>query len=245
MRLERTAIGDLNRVMRLERAVIGDLEAARRLERAADGDLGGETLLRLPTMGSGRPAIALVRYARPKGRRVTNKTEAERRDAAQWGAVEEAVELLHEERSREALVELRNVLQADPKNAYAYYFLGVAFFATGEVEAARDAYGACLKLAPDHLGAGVAMCHVLRILGDVRGSIRQGMATLSKAPGDAETFYALGLAYHARGDDIAATRYLEAFLAAKPEFQLAVEARQLLAKISGVEDASRDPDDDA
>jgi len=174
---------------------------------------------------------------------VTSKTEAERRDAAQWAAVEEAVELLHEERSREALVELRRVLQTDPKNAYAYFFLGVAFFTSGEIEAARDAYGACLKLAPDHLGASVAMCHVLRILGDLRGAVRQGMATLSKAPADPEALYALGLAHHARGDDIAATRCLEAFLAAKPEFELAVQARDLLAKMNGVEDESDEDDD--
>ena len=41
-------------------------------------------------------------------------------------AVEEATELLHEERFREALLELRRVLQGDPKNPYAYYFLGIA-----------------------------------------------------------------------------------------------------------------------
>ena len=69
---------------------------------------------------------------------MTTKTEAERRDATQWTAVEEAVELLHEERSREALVNLRDVLRSDPKNAYAYFFLGVAFFTTGEIAAARD-----------------------------------------------------------------------------------------------------------
>jgi thioredoxin-like negative regulator of GroEL len=175
---------------------------------------------------------------------VTNKTEAERRDASQWTAVEEAVELLHEERSREALIELREVLKADPKNAYAYFFLGVAFFTSGEIEAARDAYAACLKLAPDHLGANVATCHVLRILGDLRSAVRQGMATLSKAPGDPDALYALGLAHHARGDDVAATRCLEAFLAAKPEFELSVQVRELLAKMNGVEDESSEDDDD-
>ena len=60
-----------------------------------------------------------------------------------------------------------------PKNAYAYFFLGVAFFSTGEIAPARDAYSACLKLAPDHLGARVAMSHVLRILGDLRGAVRE------------------------------------------------------------------------
>ena len=49
-------------------------------------------------------------------------------DAAHWTEVEEATELLHEERYREAMVELRRVLQHDPKNPYAYYYLGIAFY---------------------------------------------------------------------------------------------------------------------
>jgi cytochrome c-type biogenesis protein CcmH/NrfG len=184
-----------------------------------------------------------VRYALRKDA-VTTKTEADRRDGAQWTAVEEAVELLHEERFREALVNLRDVLRADPKNAYAFFFLGVAFFTTGEIPAARDAYAACLKLAPDHLGARVAMCHVLRIAGDLRGSVRQGMTALSQAPGDPDSLHALGLAHHARGDDVAATRYLEAFLATKPEFEVASQARELLAKMNGVEPEGDDDDDE-
>jgi Flp pilus assembly protein TadD len=163
---------------------------------------------------------------------VTGETEAKGQDAAHWAAVEEAVELLHEERHREALVELRGVLQANAKNAYAYFFLGVAFFETGEVEAARDAHLACLKLAPGHLGARVALCHVLRILGDLRGAVRQGMTALSQAPGDADALYALGLAHHARGDDGVATGYLEAFLATAPELDVVVQVRGLLAAIN-------------
>jgi Flp pilus assembly protein TadD len=163
-------------------------------------------------------------------------------DKDPWSAVEEATELLHEERFREALVELRRVLEADPQNPYAYYFLGIAFFEVGEIEPARDAYASCLRLAPAHLGARVALCHVLRMLGDVRGAIREGMAALSSAPGDAEALYAVGLAYHARGDEQAAKKYLETFLATGPEFEVAVETRALLAAIGGEAPGSEDDD---
>jgi tetratricopeptide (TPR) repeat protein len=156
-----------------------------------------------------------------------------REDPAHWTDVEDATELLHEERYREALVELRRVLEHDPKNPYAYFFLGVAFFEVGELEAARDAYRACLKLAPKHLGARVALTHVLRQLGDVRAAIREGMAALSQSPGDGDALYALGLAHHARGDDAAARKYLEAFLETSPEFEVAVETRGLLAELGG------------
>lgn len=79
---------------------------------------------------------------------MTPKTDDEQRDGIRWSAVEEATELLHEERFKEALVELRRVLQSDPRNAYAYYFIGIALFEVGEIEPARDAYIACLSLLP-------------------------------------------------------------------------------------------------
>jgi tetratricopeptide (TPR) repeat protein len=154
------------------------------------------------------------------------------RDAGYWSAVEEATELLHEERFREAMEELRTVLRADPTNPYAYYFLGIAFFEVGEMEPSRDAYTACLKLAPGHLGARVALCHVLRILGDPRAAIREGLTALSRAPGDPDTLHAIGLAYHAYGDVSAAKKYLEAFLATNPEFEVGLEVRSLLAEIA-------------
>jgi tetratricopeptide (TPR) repeat protein len=103
----------------------------------------------------------------------------------------------------------------------------------GELEAARDAYRACLQLARMHLGARVALTHVLRQLGDARGAIREGMAALSHSPGDGDALYALGLAHHARGDDAAARKYLEAFLETNPEFEVAVETRGLLAELGG------------
>src|ERR1019366_2916232 len=155
------------------------------------------------------------------------------RDAAQWSAVEEATELLHEERYREALVELRSVIEADPKNPYAYYFLGIALFEIGELEAARDAYQATLKLAPTYLGARVGLAHVLRMTGDVRAAIREGLAALSQAPGDGDALHAVGVAYHARGDESAAIKYLEAFLQTNPELEVAFEARTLLVGLKG------------
>ena len=167
---------------------------------------------------------------------------AAREDPQHWTAVEEATELLHEERYREALAELRRVLQDDPRNPYAFFFTGVAFFEVGEMEAARDAYSASIKLAPEHLGARVALSHVLRQLGDARGAIKEGMAALALAPGDGDALYALGLAHRARGDDAAARKYLEAFLTTSPEFEVAVETRQLLASLDGGRVPVREPD---
>ena len=152
-------------------------------------------------------------------------------DAAQWDAVEEATELLHEERFYDALLFLREVLKKDSKNAYAFYFLGVALYESGELEPARDAYRACLAVAPKHLGARVSLSHVLRELGDGREAIREGMAALALSPGDSDALHAVGLAYLARGETAAARKYLEAFLESKPEFEVATDVRAILAEM--------------
>jgi tetratricopeptide (TPR) repeat protein len=152
----------------------------------------------------------------------------DRIDAAHWDAVEEATELLQEGRYVEALVELRQVLKADPKNPYAFHYLGVAFFETAEREAARDAYEAALRIAPDYLGARVALSNVLRMLGDAPGALRQAREALRRRPEDAEAAHAAGLAYAAVGNRPAARQHLQNFLDSKPEFEAASEVRGIL-----------------
>ena len=86
---------------------------------------------------------------------------------------------------------------------------------------------------PAHLGARVALCHVLRMLGRLRGAIREGLAALSRRPATPTRSTPSGLAYHARGDDAAARKYLEAFLATNPEFEVGLETKALLKAIPG------------
>ncbi len=153
------------------------------------------------------------------------------RDAAHWEAVEEAVELLHEERFREALELLREIATKDPTNPYAFFLMGQGLYEVGEMEPARDAYRACLARAPKHLGARIALTHVERKLGRHREAIKEGMIALEQAPMDGDALYAIGLAYAARGDNAAARRYLEAYLKAQPEFETRLEVEALLASM--------------
>jgi tetratricopeptide (TPR) repeat protein len=150
------------------------------------------------------------------------------RDAARWEAVEEAVELLQEDRYADALVELRDVLAKDPSSSYAYYFLGVAFYETYNLQAARDAYRAALRLEPAYLGARVALSHVLRELGDPVGALGQAREALRRFPNDADALHAAGLANAAKGDRPAARRQLTEFLETKPEFEVDAEVRSIL-----------------
>jgi tetratricopeptide (TPR) repeat protein len=158
-------------------------------------------------------------------------TGSDASQGAQWDAVEEVSELLHEERFREALVELRDILKRDGKNPYAFYFLGIALYETGELAPARDAYRACLAVAPEHKGARIALTHILRAMGDLRGAIEQGMVALAQSPGDVDVLYALGMAHYGRGDEVAARRFFHAFLEAGPEFELAEEVKLLLEQM--------------
>ncbi len=155
------------------------------------------------------------------------------RDAAHWEAVEEASELLHEERFREALELLREIVKKDPQNAYAFFFMGQALYEVGEMEPSRDAYRAALTLAPTHLGARIAIAHVERKLGRHREAITEGLKALEQAPTDGDALYAVGLAYAARGDEAAARKYLEAFLRSKPELETRLEVEAILAAMAG------------
>ena len=147
-------------------------------------------------------------------------------------AVEEAAELLNEERYFEALAALKDALLVDPRNGYAFFFTGVALFECGQIEGARDAYQACIRVSPKHLGARVALSHVLRKLGAHREAIKAGTAALEQAPGEGDALYAVGMAYYARGDLGAAERYLAAFLQADPEFEVKVEVEAILGRIA-------------
>lgn len=156
------------------------------------------------------------------------------RDREHWAAVEEATELLHEERFREALENLREVIKNDPQNPYAFFFLAQALYEVGELEPSRDAYRAVLRLAPQHLGARVALTHVLRKLGETRDAVSEGLTALEQAPTDGDALYAVGLAYVARGDNLAARRHLEAFLRSNPELETRIEVEGILQAMDPV-----------
>jgi Flp pilus assembly protein TadD len=155
-----------------------------------------------------------------------------------WSAVEEATELLVEERYIEALIELRRVIKSDQQNPYAFHYLGVALFETGELETARDAYRAAIRLAPDYLAARIGLSHTLRTLGDVEGALREAKEALRRFPKDGDALHAAGLAHAARGNKHLAKEHLERYLQSGPEAESALEVRQILEMlgISGDDD---------
>ncbi|MEO7097583.1 MAG: tetratricopeptide repeat protein [Polyangiales bacterium] len=138
---------------------------------------------------------------------------------------------MHDGQPIEAIVALRAVIKANPRNAYAFHYLGVALFETSELEAARDAYRAALAVAPQYLGARVHLSHVLRMLRDVRGAVEQGEIAKRQAPTDPEVWHALGMAHAQRGDKEMARHMLEAYLRSSPEFEVGMEVRAILSQL--------------
>jgi tetratricopeptide (TPR) repeat protein len=158
----------------------------------------------------------------------TGPSGTEARDAAHWDAVEEATELLQEGRLQEAMLSLRDAIKAEPQNPYAYHYLGVAFFELKNLEASRDAYRAAVRVAPDYLGARVALSHVLRLLGDTDGALAHARDALRRFPKDGEALHAAGLANAAKGNRCEAKQQLESYLGQNPEFEAQQEVRQIL-----------------
>lgn len=149
-------------------------------------------------------------------------------DAAKWEAVEEAAELLADDKLQDALYALRDVVKADPLNPYAFQLMGNALYEMGQLAPARDAYRAAVRVAPTFLGARTALASTLRALHDHRGALREGQEALRQAPADADALYTMGFSYAAIGARTEAARYLLAFLETRPELEVAMEVRQVL-----------------
>lgn len=156
-------------------------------------------------------------------------------DAEHWEAVEEATELLVEGQFQRGLEVLREVIERDPRNPYAYHFLGTALFELGQLEPARDAYQAALLIAPDYLAARVALSHVFRLLKKPEAALAQAKEALRRFPGDGAAMHAAGLAKADGGDRRGARRDLEQFLETGPELEAQLEVQGIL-RMLGIDD---------
>lgn len=157
-------------------------------------------------------------------------------DAEHWTAVEEATELLVEGQFEEGLRALRDIIRQDPQNPYAFHFLGTALFELKQLEPARDAYRAALRLAPAHLAARIALSHVLRLLGDPQAALVEANRAVERFPHDGAAQHAAGLASAAIGDRQSARTHLEGFLESGPELEAQLEVRGILEMLGIGED---------
>jgi cytochrome c-type biogenesis protein CcmH/NrfG len=150
-----------------------------------------------------------------------------------WEAAEEGMELLHTGELDQAIEELLRVLHDDPRNEYAFCFLGHAYFQKEAYSEALKSYVEALTRAPDYIGAMVGAGQALRMMGEYDRAIRMGQSVLQKRADDADGLFLVGAAHFQKGENDLAKRYLERFLETSPELEVALEVEGMLQVIRG------------
>jgi tetratricopeptide (TPR) repeat protein len=150
-----------------------------------------------------------------------------------WDAAQEGAELIAEGEIDRAIAALEALVQTDPKNEHALYYLGAAHYERGDYPRALRAYVDALALVPSYLGAMIGAGQALRMLGRYDQAIRMGQQVLARDKQDLDALFLVGACHFARGDNAAAERYLEQFLAAGPEVEAATEATGMLQVLRG------------
>src|ERR1700682_131957 len=78
-----------------------------------------------------------------------------------------------------AILELRNAIKVTPKNAEAYYQLGVASSGSGDGRTAVSSYRKALDLDPHHRMAQLDLAKIMAVLGD-KGLVEEAEDRLKK-----------------------------------------------------------------
>ncbi len=159
--------------------------------------------------------------------------DQEGRDRAHWEASEEGAELLREGEIEAAITELTALIIREPDNHYAHFFLGSAYFESGDPLRALKAYLRAVELKPDYTGALLHVGWSLHALGRFKEGLRVGHQVLARNKQDQEALYLMGLCHYALGEPAAALEYLERFLNTRPEAELVYEVEGLIKVLRG------------
>ena len=164
-------------------------------------------------------------------------------DEDAWDAAQEGAELIADQQPEAAVRVLEALIERQPRNEHAYFFLGAAHFELHDYAKALSAYVSALSLVPTYLGAMLGAGHSLRLLGRYDQAIRMGREVLARHKEDSDALFLIGASHFARGDDQAAAEHLGRFLRTNPEVEAAIEAQGMLEIIAG-KIVSADPSGD-
>lgn len=163
---------------------------------------------------------------------------------AAWEAAQEGAELLREGEYAAAVQWLTELTQREPRNEYAHFFLGCAFYEQEEYAKALRPYLTAVQIAPRYIGALTHLGHTLRMLRRYDEAIRLGQEILGIEKEDPDALYLIGTSHFAAGNADAAKQYLERFLRTRAEPEVALEVEGMLQVLRGdIVDAEVDPDD--
>ena len=154
-------------------------------------------------------------------------------DEDHWDAAQPGAELVAEGDYDAAVSVLLDLVEEQPRNEYAYFYLGCAYYELEEYAKALKCYVKALEIVPGYLGAMLHAGHTLRMLGRFDEAIRMGNEVLARAPEDGDALFLIGSACFARGDYARAGSFLDRFLNTHPEIEIATEVEAMLQVIRG------------
>lgn len=150
-----------------------------------------------------------------------------------WEAAQPGAELVAEGDYEAAVRVLTELIETQPENEYAYFYLGSAYYELEDYPRALKSYVHALEIVPSYVGAMVNAGHTLRMLGRFDEAVRMGQQVLARAADDSDGLFLVGAASFARGDYAKAKTYLERFLNTNPEIEVGVEVEGMLQVIRG------------
>ena len=142
--------------------------------------------------------------------------------------------LLEKKDPARAILQFRNAIQATPTDPEAYYQLGLASLAAGDLRQGALALRKTLELNPKHAAAQLRLASLMTYADDpalLKDAERRLRGLLQSTPDDAETLHALALAELKLGEPEDATRLLERAIAAAPQ-ELLIAVTLAQAKIA-------------
>jgi tetratricopeptide (TPR) repeat protein len=180
-----------------------------------------------------QPSAAGVRAARCPATNATPRATTGAMSEDHWDAAQPGAELVAEGDYEAAVHVLTDLIETQPDNEYAYFYLGAAYYELEDYPRALKAYVKALEVVPGYVGAMVNAGHTLRMLGRYEEAIRMGQQVLARAADDGDGLFLIGAASFARGDYAKAKGFLERFLNTNPEIEVAVEVEGMLQVIRG------------
>jgi tetratricopeptide (TPR) repeat protein len=161
---------------------------------------------------------------------------------AAWEAAQEGAELVREGEYAQAIQWLDALIEREPRNEYAHFFLGCAYYEQEQYAKALRPYLAAVQIAPRYIGALTHLGHTLRMLRRYDEAIRLGHEILGMHKDDPDALFLIGSSHFAAGNTDAAKQFLERFLQTRAEPEVALEVEGMLQVLRG-NIVESDPDD--
>jgi cytochrome c-type biogenesis protein CcmH/NrfG len=134
--------------------------------------------------------------------------------------LETGKKLLQNNDPSRAILQFRNAVQATPKNAEAYYQLGLAFLTAGDAINGVRAHRRAIELNPKHTAVQLRLAQLMAMVphpDTLKDAQQRLLALLQSAPGGPEALHTLALTELKLGEPKDAMEHLARAMAAAPQ----------------------------